>query len=113
MHVPVVVPLVLLALAVCAVGALARPRWDGGLLLGLLAAVWTRVNGPVEGRVLHTWSPGRGFTEADLLAVAALVLAAVTLLRCLLRVLRPARAGSRPRPAGAAARRAAAGHQGP
>lgn len=86
--VPVVIPVTLLALAVCTAGALARPRVETGLVLGLLAAIWSRVNTPVEGRVLHTWTADRGFTEADLLSVAALAVALLTLLRCAHRVLR-------------------------
>ena len=76
------IPVTLLALAISALGALVRPRWDAALVTGLLAAVWSRVNGPVEGAILHSWSPGRGFTEADLVSVAALVVAGATLLRC-------------------------------
>ena len=82
LDIPVVIPLTLLALGVCAAGALVRPRLDAALVLGLLAAIWSRVNQPVEGRVLHTWSADRGFTEADLLSVAALAVAGLTLLRC-------------------------------
>ena len=92
--IPVVIPLTLLALGICAAGALLRPRLDAALVLGLLAAIWTRVNQPVEGRVLHTWSADRGFTEADLLLVAALAVAGLTLLRCAWRAAhRPHRAG--------------------
>ncbi|GAA0298556.1 hypothetical protein [Kineococcus aurantiacus] len=79
---PVVIPVTLLALGVCALGALVRPRLDGAVVLGLLAAIWTRVNQPVEGRVLHAWTADRGFTEADLVSAAALVVVAVTLVRC-------------------------------
>lgn len=79
---PVVIPVTLLALGICALGALLRPRLDAALVLGLLAAIWTRVNQPVEGRILHSWTLDRGFTEADLLAVAALLVAGVTVLRC-------------------------------
>jgi hypothetical protein len=85
---PVVIPVTLLAVAVGTVGALVRPRVDAGLVLGLLAAIWSRVNTPVEGRILHTWTADRGFTEADLVSVAALAVAVLTLLRCAHRVLR-------------------------
>jgi uncharacterized membrane protein len=85
---PVVIPVTLVAVAVCALGALVRPRVDVALVLGLLAAIWTRVNTPVEGRVLHSWTADRGFTEADLLSVAALLVAGVTLLRCGYRLVR-------------------------
>ena len=99
---PVVIPVTLLAVAISALGALLRPRVDGAVVLGLLAAIWSRVNGPVEGRILHTWSAGRGFTEADLLSVAAVAVAAVTLLRCAYRVVRRS---ARPRRDEAAAAR--------
>ncbi|WP_328292786.1 hypothetical protein OG218_08565 [Kineococcus sp. NBC_00420] len=85
---PVVIPVTLLAVGVCALGALIRPRVDVALVLGLLAAIWSRVNTPVEGRVLHTWTADRGFTEADLLSVAALLVAGITLLRCAYRLVR-------------------------
>jgi hypothetical protein len=85
---PVVIPVTLLALGVCALGALIRPRVDVALVLGLLAAIWSRVNTPVEGRVLHTWTADRGFTEADLISVAALLVAGITLLRCGYRLVR-------------------------
>ncbi|MEZ0165338.1 hypothetical protein AB2L27_11270 [Kineococcus sp. LSe6-4] len=92
---PVVIPLTLAALGVCAVGALWRPRLDAAVVLGLLAAIWSRVNQPVEGRVLHSWTLDRGFTEADLLSVAALLVAGLTLARCGWRAVR--RAGDRGR----------------
>ncbi len=92
---PIVVPLVLLALAVAGLGALLRPRWDLALLLGILAAVWSRVNQPVEGRVLVVFNAERGFTEADVLSVLALLLAAVTALRCGYRSLTGARTPAR------------------
>ncbi|WP_432544715.1 hypothetical protein [Kineococcus sp. SYSU DK002] len=79
---PVVIPVTLLALGVCALGALWRPRVDSAVVLGLLAAIWTRVNQPVEGRVLYSWTRDRGFTEADLISVAALLVVGVTLVRC-------------------------------
>ena len=85
---PVVIPVTLLALVVSTVGALIRPRLDVALVLGLLAAIWTRVNQPVEGRVLHSWTSDRGFTEADLLAVAALAVASITVVRCAVRLVR-------------------------
>lgn len=85
---PVVIPVTLLALGICALGVLIRPRLDGALVLGLLAAIWSRVNTPVEGRILHTWTADRGFTEADLLSAAALVVVGVTLLRCAYRLVR-------------------------
>lgn len=85
---PVVIPVTLLAVGICSLGALIRPRWDVALVLGLLAAIWSRVNTPVEGRILHTWSADRGFTEADLISVAAMVVVGITLLRCGWRLVR-------------------------
>ncbi|MEZ0491367.1 hypothetical protein AB2L28_03870 [Kineococcus sp. TBRC 1896] len=97
---PVVIPLTLLAVGVCALGALWRPRVDVALALGLLAAIWSRVNQPVEGRVLHSWTLDRGFTEADLLSVLAVLVALLTLGRCVRRFARRAsdrdRAGTLP-----------------
>jgi len=118
---PVVIPLTLLALGLSALGALVRPRWDVAVVLGLLAAIWTRVNGPVEGAILHTWSAGRGFTEADLVSVVALVVSAVTLLRCAWRLARrlAGPGAGRSAPSGTApvssagSARGGAGHQGP
>ncbi|NAZ88850.1 hypothetical protein, partial [Kineococcus indalonis] len=101
LDVPVVIPLTLLALGVGALGCLVRPRWDVAVLTGLLCAVWTRVNGPVEGRILHSWSADRGFTEADLLAVAGLLVVGTALLRCAVRDARSL-AGGRHRRRGAA-----------
>ncbi|MGI4894797.1 MAG: hypothetical protein ACRYF3_06770 [Janthinobacterium lividum] len=93
LDVPVVIPVTLLAVLVSCIGALVRPRVDVGLVTALLAAVWSRVNSPVEGAILHTFSPGRGFTQADLVSVAALVIAGITLLRCALRLV-PTAAGT-------------------
>lgn len=93
-EVPVVIPVTLLAVGICSLGALIRPRWDVALVLGLLAAIWSRVNTPVEGRILHTWSADRGFTEADLISVAAMLVVGLTLLRCGWRLVQ--RLGHRP-----------------
>ncbi|WP_432497075.1 hypothetical protein [Kineococcus gypseus] len=104
--VPVVIPLTLLALGLGVLSCLARPRWDVAVLTGLLCAIWARVNGRVEGRILHTFSQSRGFTEADLVSVAGLLVVLTALVRCALR------SAHRP-PAPAGAPRAGAGHQGP
>ena len=82
---PVVIPLTLLALGVSALGTLVRPRLDAVVVTVLLAAVWARVNSPVEGAILHTFSADRGFTVADLVSVAGVALAGLGLLRLLLR----------------------------
>lgn len=50
-------------------------RLVGGLLLIAAAAVWLRLNGPVEGRVLFVVDASHGLTEADLLSFAAVALA--------------------------------------
>jgi hypothetical protein len=111
---PVVIPLTLLALGVSALGTLVRPRLDTVLVTLLLAAVWARVNSPVEGDVLHTFSPGRGFTVADIVSVAGVAVAGLGALRLLLR---RGSAARDPRPAGHRAARTAeppvAPHQGP
>ncbi|WP_432483779.1 hypothetical protein [Kineococcus esterisolvens] len=116
LDVPVVIPLTLLALGVGVLGCLVRPRWDVAVLTGLLSAVWTRVNNPVEGRVLHTWTEGRGFTEADVLSVLALLVVASALLRCAVRAVRRS-TGGRGRPGAPAGTRPApwtpGAHQGP
>ncbi|NIZ89605.1 hypothetical protein [Kineococcus rubinsiae] len=85
MDLPVVIPLTLLALGVSALGTLVRPRLDAVVVTVLLAAVWARVNSPVEGAILHTFSADRGFTVADLVSVAGLAVAGLGLLRLLLR----------------------------
>lgn len=102
----VVIPLTLLALAVACLASLVRPRWDVAVLTGLLAAIWTRVNQPVEGRVLLVFSADRGFTEADVISLAALVVSGAALLRCAVRLLRRPPAA----PAPAAPARGAAEH---
>ncbi|MCI2238613.1 hypothetical protein MO973_44595 [Paenibacillus sp. TRM 82003] len=111
LDVPVVIPLTLLALGVGTLGCLVRPRWDVAVVTGLLSAVWTRVNGPVEGRILHTWTADRGFTEADVLSVLALLAVGTALLRCGLRMVRGARPGPSAGPRGTAWGPEA--HQGP
>lgn len=57
-----------------------NPRTVAAALLVVAAAVWARVNGPFEGRVLLVFTPDHGFTEADLLSVAAVALAVLLLL---------------------------------
>ncbi|NAZ81431.1 hypothetical protein GTR02_06335 [Kineococcus sp. R8] len=108
MDLPVVIPLTLLALAVSALGTLVRPRVDTVVVTLLLAAVWSRVNAPVEGEILLTFSADRGFTVADIASVAAVAVAGAGALRLLVRWGRAAAAPSRRRPVSPAA-----SHQGP
>ncbi|PPK92052.1 hypothetical protein CLV92_11715 [Kineococcus xinjiangensis] len=84
----VLIPATALAVLLACAATLVRPRWDVAVLTGLLAAIWSRVNGPVEGRVLHEFTPGRGFTEADIVSVVALAIAVTGLLRCTTSALR-------------------------
>jgi hypothetical protein len=64
------------------------------LAVGLVAAaaIWVLVNGPVEGPVLLVLTPSHGITVADLPSLAALVIAAVLLVRAWLQSLVEARA---------------------
>ena len=115
---PVVIPLTLLALGVSALGTLVRPRLDTVLVTLLLAAVWARVNSPVEGDVLHTFSPGRGFTVADIVSVVGVAVAGLGALRLLLRWGRapssaPKGRHEAGRPAGDSSEPPVAPHQGP
>ena len=112
-----IVPLSVSALVVSCAGALVRPRWDVAVLTGLLAAIWSRVNGPVEGRVLHEFTYGRGFTEADVLSVVAVAVSVSALLRCTARALgrsgTTTRSPGTTRPAPGPGGRARGAHQGP
>lgn len=48
--------------------------------LVVAAVLWFLGNGPVEGRVLWVVTPQHGLTEADLLSIGAVALAAILLL---------------------------------
>ena len=48
----------------------------GAVVLAALSLLWLVVNGPMEGPVLLTFSPGRGLTGADLAGFAGLAIAA-------------------------------------
>jgi hypothetical protein len=48
----------------------------GALVLAAVSLLWLVVNGPMEGTVLMTFSPGRGLTGADLAGFAGLAIAA-------------------------------------
>lgn len=52
-------------------------RLVAAALLVVGAVVWLRINKPVEGRTLLEITQNHGFTTADLLSVAALLLALV------------------------------------
>ena len=47
----------------------------GGVLL-VVAVVWSRVNGPVEGRTLISLTYNHGFTVADIVSVVLVLVAA-------------------------------------
>ena len=98
MDLPVVIPLTLLALGVSALGTLLRPRLDTVLVTLLLAAVWSRVNAPVEGEILHSFTADRGFTVADLASVAGVAVAGLGLVRLLVRWSRGASSSPAGRP---------------
>lgn len=53
------------------------PKTIIAVLLVAAAVVWFLVNDPVEGRTLLVVTPQHGLTEADLLSIAAVALAAV------------------------------------
>jgi hypothetical protein len=53
------------------------PALRAALQLLVLCAAWLLVNSPVEGRVLWEALPRHGLTQADLLALPPLLLAAV------------------------------------
>lgn len=72
-------PGLVLALLVVLAGTLAYTGWIGPVVLIVASVVWLRVNGPMEGRVLHVISPGHGVTAGDLAAVAGVLVALVRL----------------------------------
>lgn len=59
------------ALLVVWVAGLPGPRRRGAVVLGVLALAWLPLNKPLEGLVLVRMTDDQGFTQADLLAVAA------------------------------------------
>jgi hypothetical protein len=87
---PMIVLSVLAALAVCVLVAVAGSRW-AALALVPLAGTWALVNQPLEGRLLLALSWNHGVTTADLLSVAALMVAAWRLLPPVLTWLAPPR----------------------
>ena len=55
---------------------LARPSLPAAAVLTVVAVAWSRFNGPIEGRVLMSFTSEHGVTESDLLSVLAVVIAA-------------------------------------
>ncbi len=56
------------------------PRTVAAVILVVAGVVWTRVNQPVEGRVLIVFDPGHRLTMADLPSLAAVAVAVCLLL---------------------------------
>jgi hypothetical protein len=71
-----VVAAIVLAGLVLAAGLSGMLGARGALVLAAVSLLWLVVNGPMEGTVLMTFSPGRGLTGADLAGFAGLALAA-------------------------------------
>lgn len=68
-------------LLICGAWSIARPSAVIAGILAWLSVVWVFYNQPLEGRVLWEFSPHRGLTESDLLAVAGMVASLGALLR--------------------------------
>jgi hypothetical protein len=68
--------------AVCSMAVVFTPRTRilTGVVLAIAAVVWLRVNNPVEGRILVVVTPNHGLSEADLPALAVLIVAALLIL---------------------------------
>ena len=79
--VPVVLLVALVGLTLAALGARGRGRRVAAVLLLPLAVAWVLFNGPIEGPILLTFSSDHGLTVSDLLAVVAVLVAAVVLVR--------------------------------
>lgn len=60
---------------------LARPSVQAAVTLVVVSGMWAVGNGPIEGRVLWTYSRAHGITESDLLSVLGVVIAAITVWR--------------------------------
>ncbi|GAA1460678.1 hypothetical protein [Williamsia maris] len=60
---------------------LARPSLPAAAVLTVVAVLWSRFNGPIEGRVLVSFNVAHGVTESDLLSIVAVVIAVVALWR--------------------------------
>lgn len=68
-------------LLTCGAYSIARPSATVAGILAGLAVAWIFFNQPLEGRILWEFSPHRGFTESDLLAIAGLAAATAALIR--------------------------------
>lgn len=64
-----------------AVWALLRPSLPAAVACVVVAIAWVMWNSPIEGAVLLVLTDVNGVTEADLLAVAAVLVASVTVYR--------------------------------
>ncbi len=60
---------------------LARPTYRAAAVLAVLSVAWVLGNGPIEGRVLVSFTLSHGFTESDILSILGVVIAAVTFVR--------------------------------
>ncbi|MCF3939330.1 MULTISPECIES: hypothetical protein [Gordonia] len=60
---------------------LARPSVQAAIALVVVSGMWVVGNGPIEGRVLWSYSRAHGVTESDLLSVIGVIIAAITLWR--------------------------------
>ena len=79
--VPVLLLVVLVGLTLVALRARGRRRRAAAALLLPVSAAWLLFNGPIEGPILLTLSTDHGVTVSDLLAVVAVLVALVVLLR--------------------------------
>ncbi|MCR5977920.1 hypothetical protein GDN83_09275 [Gordonia jinghuaiqii] len=64
---------------------LARPSYPAAAALVVIAVAWLFLNDPIEGRVLVSFTVDHGITESDILSLAAVVVAAVTVRRLRVR----------------------------
>ncbi|WP_299576209.1 hypothetical protein [uncultured Williamsia sp.] len=64
-----------------ALWAMLRPSIVAAVICVVVAIAWVIWNKPIEGSILLTLTPVHGVTESDLLSVAAVLVAAWTVLR--------------------------------
>lgn len=64
-------------LFVTAAWCLARPSLPAAAAVTVVAVLWSRLNGPIEGRILFSFNVAHGVTESDLLSVVAVLIAVV------------------------------------
>lgn len=65
-------------LVVVGAWCLAKPSRPAAVCLAALALAWLFGNGPLEGRILWTFTQQHGLTVSDLLSAAGLAIAALT-----------------------------------